>query len=509
MHFFNSINGRLNILFVVIVTTVLTVLGAYNGAVAKSRLERGLDEQTGALAGRLQMSLPAAIWNFDKGQMAQILEAEMAATAINAIVLDNGENFLDGRKRDAAGKLDKAAKGDKIVGEEHKVDLTFDDNGSKKKVATAHIYVSRAEVEDAVRSNWLSLLIQIVVLDVVLVVALSLSLKAVVLKPLLRLRDALKDIASGDADLTRRLAIQRNDEFAEVSRAFNLFVERLQGVMRKVSETAIQLAAAAEQTTRITEHANAGIQQQQQQTDEVVSVVSELGAQIHEVSDSTAKASEAAAFADNEAEKGRVVVAEAVRTIGEATSEVQNAAGVIEQLARNSEKIGKVLSVINDIAKQTNLLALNAAIEAARAGEAGRGFAVVADEVRVLANRTHESTTEIQNVILELQQGTNEAVMAMDTSRDKADLGLKRAHEAGAAIERLAESARQIAHLDDEIALVTSRQDKMVDGMTENIRQIRNIVGEAANSAQQTAIASEEVAKLAAQLQVSVEQFKL
>ncbi|MFC4159428.1 methyl-accepting chemotaxis protein [Chitinimonas lacunae] len=509
MHFFHSIQGRLNLLFVVIVTTVLALLGAYNGAVTRDRLEKGLAEQQRALAGRLQLSLPEAIWNFNEGQIGKILEAEMGESIVHGILLEMDGKFLGGRKRGSDGKPTPAAKDDQLSGTPFKVDLMFDDSGTMKKVATAHVYVSRDEVEEAVRDNWIALLIQIVVLDVVLLVALSLSLSAVVLKPLSRLNHALHAIASGDADLTRRLEVQGKNEFAEVSRSFNLFVARLQGVMQQVAETAIQLAAAAEQTTRITEQANVGIQAQQQQTDEVVSVVSELGHQIHEISNSTAKASEAAAYADEEAKRGHSVVADAIQTISEATSEVQNAAEVIEQLSRNSKKIGTVLLVINDIAKQTNLLALNAAIEAARAGEAGRGFAVVADEVRTLANRTHESTTEIQEVISELQQGTEDAVMAMKNSRGKADLGLKRAHEAGSAIERLADSARQIAQLDDEIALASARQDKMVDEMTGNIRQIRNIVGEAASGAQQTAIASEEVARLATRLQIAVEQFKI
>ncbi|MBV8659179.1 MAG: methyl-accepting chemotaxis protein [Burkholderiales bacterium] len=509
MQFMQSINGRLNVLFVVIVTLVLAALGAYNGSTTKARLERDLESRSKALQVRLQLSLPAAVWNFDKAQIAQILEAEMSDATFNGIVLSNGATFLDGRLRDEQGKVNAAGKDAKIAGATTEADLIFDDNGTKKKVATAKIYVSHASVDEALRSNWLTLVVQIVLLDVILIVALSLSISAVVLKPLKRLGLALGDIASGDADLTRRLTVIGNDEFSRVSQSFNVFVERLQGVMKQVSETAIQLAAAAEETTRITEQAAEGIQQQQRQTDDVVNAVSQLSNEIHEVSSSTAKASEAAAYADSEAEKGQAIVKDTIVTIGDATREVDNAAEVIASLARNSDKIGSVLSVINEIAKQTNLLALNAAIEAARAGEAGRGFAVVADEVRVLANRTHDSTTEIQAVIRELQEGTSQAVMVMGQSKEKADQGLKRAHEAGVAISRLAESAREIAGLDDEIASVTSRQDKMVDEMAESIRRIKQIVVEAANGAQQTSIASEEVAKLAARLQVAVEQFKL
>ncbi|MFC4157761.1 methyl-accepting chemotaxis protein [Chitinimonas lacunae] len=509
MGFMQSISGRLNVLFVVIVTLVLAGLGAFNYTSSKQRLERGLEEQANALATRLQLSLPAAIWNFDKIQIAQILEAEMASVAFNGILLSNGKDFIDGRMRNAEGKLVPAPKDAKLAGSMREIKLQFDDNGQKKDVAQATVYVSRAEVESALRENLITLAVQIIVLDVLLSLALSVSLSAVVLKPLQRLNDALKEIASGDADLTRRLAAQGSREFVEVSRSFNTFVARLQEVMKQIAETAPQLAAAAEQTSRITEQASEGIQQQQHETERIVSSTDELTSQVHEITSNTNAASEAAAYADAEAEKGQAVVQDAIQTIGEATAEVENAAMVIQQLAESSDKIGTVLLVINEIAKQTNLLALNAAIEAARAGEAGRGFAVVADEVRTLANRTHDQTTEIQQVITQLQEGTMRAVTVMERSKEKADLGLKRAREAGGAIHHLAESARKIAHLNEEIANASDRQDEMVSGVSSSIQQIQRIVGEAATGAQQTAIASEEVAKLAVRLQITVEQFKV
>ncbi|WP_179958208.1 methyl-accepting chemotaxis protein [Chitinimonas arctica] len=509
MNFTRSISGRLNILFVVIVSVVLAGLGAFNYVSSKNHLEEGLKEQADALSVRLQLSLPAAIWNFDKTQLGQVLEAEMVSKTFNGIRLQNGKDYLTGLMRGPDGKTTAAGADAKIKGVLREVQLQFDDNGQKKNVAVAQIYIAHDSVDAALRENLVVLLVQIVIVDVTLLVALSMSLSAVVLRPLNRLNTALKEIASGEADLTRRLRINGKDEFAEVSQWFNVFVERLQGVMRHVSDTAPQLAAAAEQTSRIMEHSSAGIQLQQQESEAVVAAVAELSRQVHEISVNTGAASEAANYADIEAEKGQSVVGDAITTIGEATTEVDNAAKVIAELAKNSEKIGSVLSVINGIAKQTNLLALNAAIEAARAGEAGRGFAVVADEVRTLANRTHDSTTEIQQVITELQQGTTRAVTVMSSSKEKADLGLKRAREAGVTIQHLAESARKIAELNEEIAAASSQQEQVVEGVTDSIREIQRVVSEAASGSRQTSIASEEVARLAVQLQTTVEQFKV
>ncbi|WP_374347597.1 methyl-accepting chemotaxis protein [Chitinimonas sp.] len=509
MKFTQSISGRLNVLFVVIITVVLAILGTYNYLATQKRLEQKLNEDATALAARLGLSLPAAIWNFDKTQIGQVLEAEMVSRTFNGIVLNNGKDFLAGRQRSADGKTHNAEAGSKIAGVAREVELQFDDNGTKKKVATATIYIAHDSIDAALRENVVTLIVQILAVDITLMVALSFSLTAIVLRPLKNLNTALKEIASGEADLTRRLTIRGKDEFADVSESFNTFVARLQGVMKQVADVAPQLAAAAEQTSRIMESSSAGIELQQQQSESVVQAASELSHQVHDITVNTSKASDAANYADIEAEKGQSVVNDAIATIGEASKEVDNAAQVITELARNSEKIGSVLTVINDIAKQTNLLALNAAIEAARAGEAGRGFAVVADEVRTLANRTHDSTTEIQRAITELRDGTQQAVAVMSNSRDKAELGLKRAREAGSAIEHLAESARKIAQINEDIAESSSRQDEAVKGVTGSIREIQTVVSEAAQGARQTQIASEEVARLAVQLQVTVEQFKV
>ncbi|GAB3259764.1 methyl-accepting chemotaxis protein [Chitinimonas naiadis] len=509
MKFTQSISGRLNVLFVVIITVVLAVLGAYNYFATKARLEQKLAEESGALAARLSLSLPAAIWNFDKTQISQVLEAEMESATFNGIMLRNGKDFLAGRVRDGEGKAKPATADSKLSGGLREVELQFDDSGTKKKVATASIYIAHDSVDAALRQNVMVLIVQIVAVDVTLLIALSLSLSAIVLRPLKRLNTALREIASGEADLTRRLTISGKDEFADVSESFNTFIARLQGVMKQVADVAPQLAAAAEQTSRIMESSSAGIQLQQQQSERVVQAAGELSRQVHEISVNTGAASSAANDADIEAEKGQSVVSDAICTIGESAQEVENAARVITELAKNSERIGSVLGVINDIAKQTNLLALNAAIEAARAGEAGRGFAVVADEVRTLANRTHDSTTEIQRAITELREGTQQAVMVMNNGRDRAEQGLKRAREAGEAIKHLADSARKIAEINEQIAESSSQQDQAVTGVTDSIREIQKVVSEAAEGANQTAISADEVARLAIQLQVTVEQFKV
>ncbi|MDK2126570.1 methyl-accepting chemotaxis protein [Parachitinimonas caeni] len=509
MRFMQRISVKLIALSVVIVTLLLGVSGAVNYGITKGEFEAGLKDQSDALSKRLQLSLPAAIWNFDKNQIGQILEAEMASKVFNGILLSNGKELVDGRVRASDGKLVVASKDSKAEGQKVEVPLHFNDNGQTKQVAIATIFVSRSEMEKLLASALTRVVMQIVILDVLLVLALAAALAVVVIRPLKQLNNALHGIAEGDADLTRRLDESSKDEFGEVSHWFNVFVGRLQQVIKQVADSAVQLAAAAEQTSRITEQAHHGIQLQEQETSQVVMAVGDMTSKVNEISGHTAGASQAAAYADAEADKGRGIVQRAVNAINDASLEVEKAAGVIQELAENSQKIGSVLTVINEIAKQTNLLALNAAIEAARAGEQGRGFAVVADEVRVLANRTHDSTLEIQKVISQLQDGTMRAVSVMERSKEKADAGVKEATMAGSTIDHLAESARKIAELNEGIADSTDQQNTMVHGITQNIHQIQKIVGEAATGAEQTSVASEEVARLAVQLQIMVEQFKV
>jgi methyl-accepting chemotaxis protein len=508
MKFWNSISGRLNTLFVVIVTTLLVVSGGVNYAIDQSQMESRLDDETQALSQRLKHSLPPAIWNFDKGQIEQILEAEMASHTFNGILLSNGKDFLAGRVRGADGKAKAAGPEAKPMGDRVEVALTYNDSGKDKTVAQASIYVSRAGIESLQRASILRLVIQVLVLDVVIVLALSLSLSVVVLKPLKRLNDALHQIAEGDADLTRRLDEARRDEFGEVSHWFNVFVARLQDVIRQVAETAEHLASSAEQTSRIMDQQHAGIQVQHHETDQVVSAIEEISHEVHDINSHTASASEAASNATAEADKGRQVVAQAIEAIHQASSEVENAETVFRQLAESSEKIGTVLQVITEIAKQTNLLALNAAIEAARAGEQGRGFAVVADEVRTLATRTHHSTEEIQQVIEGLLEGSHRAVEVMERSREKAALGATQATEAGHTIHELAESARSIATLNEQIASFTVQQKQRMQEISTSIAQIQRSVSEADNGTQQTLHATEDIARLAVQLETLVDRFK-
>jgi len=314
-------------------------------------------------------------------------------------------------------------------------------------------------------------------------------------------------LASGD--LTARTSYQGRDELGRVSAAFNVMGDKFQNVIQDLSGATGQLAAAAEETSAITEQTSQGITRQQAETEQVATAMNEMNATVHEVAQNAALAAEAARQADKASNRGKQVVSQTIDVINNLASEVERAAGVIHTLEQESADIGTVLDVIRGIAEQTNLLALNAAIEAARAGEQGRGFAVVADEVRSLASRTQKSTQEIDEMISRLQAGASDAVKAMESSRSQAQAGVEQAAEAGSSLDAITNAVTQISDMNTQIASAGEEQSAVAEEINRNIVTISQVADETAGGAVQTSNASMEVARLSEQLQALVQQFKI
>lgn len=327
--------------------------------------------------------------------------------------------------------------------------------------------------------------------------------------PLCKAVEAMNEIAEGDGDLTSRLDESGNNEISRLARAFNNFAEKVRGLVSQVYGSTTQLASAAEEMSAIMEETNRGTQQQQSETAMVVTAMNEMTATVQEVARHATDAAAAANSADNASAEGKQVVINTMNSIESLSKEVHSAASVISQLEKDSENIGTVLDVIKGIAEQTNLLALNAAIEAARAGEQGRGFAVVADEVRTLASKTQQSTQEIQEMIEKLQEGAQSAVKVMDDSRVKAEESVSQAAKAGSSLEAITNSVSLIKDMNTQIATAAEEQSSVAEEINRNVVNISDIVDRTAEGASQTSIASEELAKLAGDLQHLVNQFKV
>lgn len=313
---------------------------------------------------------------------------------------------------------------------------------------------------------------------------------------------------SDNNDLTLRIE-EGDDELGQMGANFNQMMSHLAATLNEVSSAATQLAAASEETSAVTDQARSGVMSQKSETDQVATAMNEMSASMHEVARNASQAAEAVASANAETSAGTRVVEQSVEAINGLAVEVQKASAVIEELATDSQNIGSVLDVIKDIAEQTNLLALNAAIEAARAGEQGRGFAVVADEVRTLAQRTQESTAQIQTTIESLQARASQAVSVMGEGQKIAERGVSQASEAGTSLAGISAAVTTIGDMTHQIASAAEEQSAVSEAINRSIVTISEATNEMSLGSEHVSKASYDIAQLATELQTSVSRFKL
>ena len=328
-------------------------------------------------------------------------------------------------------------------------------------------------------------------------------------RPLRQMVGMLDDIAKGDGDLTKRLTVDRVDELGQIANGFNTFLNKLQNMIRDVVGSVQKVSDSSEYTADIAIRTNQGVQKQMAEIDQVATAVQEMAATAQDVARNATQAAEAANHADHSANDGKRIVQNTSQAIAALATEIGRAVGVVQTLAKDSENINAILIAIRGIAEQTNLLALNAAIEAARAGEQGRGFAVVADEVRNLAQKTQQATEEIQSMIQQLQHGTREVVNVMEQSQARTDESVQQATAAAQALESITQAVSVINDMNTQIASAAEEQSAVAEDINRNVTNIGQVAAEVAGGADEASQASAELTKLAEQQRRLINQFRV
>ena len=353
----------------------------------------------------------------------------------------------------------------------------------------------------------ITLTLIVTIISILIGATLSITIVKRINRNLTRAVDASEQIASGQ--LGSEIDSKDQDELGALLRSLELMRKNLHQMITQMDNSSLQVAAASEELASVSIEASGNIQQQQMEIEQAVTATTEMSSTIEEIARNAVTTSEAANEASSNTNKGYQIVEENIQSIDDLAGRLRHAGEVVQKLEKSSENIGGVLDVIKTIADQTNLLALNAAIEAARAGEQGRGFAVVADEVRTLASRTQQSTLEIEGIISSLQSGANEAVEAMNDGISRADQSVERARNAGTSLQTITEAVTHISDMNNQVATATEQQATVIEEINRNITSVSTLGTQTSSGAQQITTASEELAQLAAELQKMIGQFKL
>lgn len=347
----------------------------------------------------------------------------------------------------------------------------------------------------------------IAIIAIIVSVLLGVFINIKISRGINRAVSAAEQIAAGI--LTEEIHTTGTDEIGKLLSSLGIMRNKLHAMIIEMGQSSTELAAASEELSAVTEDTNNGIHKQQDEIHKVATAMNEMNATVHEVASNAQLTAQSANEANNEAQAGQDVVEKNVISIESLAEAVDNAEIIIQKVGQESDNIGTILDVIKNIAEQTNLLALNAAIEAARAGEQGRGFAVVADEVRTLASRTQQSTSEIEEMILSLQENAKKAVQAMEVGREQASTSVEQAKIAGLSLKMITEVVLHISEMNTQIASAAEEQTCVAEEINRNVTNISDVAEQNASAVNQVTASSEELAQMAINLQTMIAQFEV
>lgn len=489
-----------------------------------------------ALTGALMISIAEPFYH--NGKFAGALLADIRLAALNNFIQDSsfagatlslyditGMTIASTDERQAAGKPMDALNAtlaplkntiannqdgtfefnqDSVTTLAYYTTLNLDNENAWKVTITVDKSSHFIEIEEGLNSAFITGLILVIFASMIILFALN-SLY----RPILSLKETIIDLAEGNADLTRRIDVHSNDDLGQIAAAVNKFTANLQRMMLEISESTTYISAGIEALRTQTEHNNHVLLEHASETEQIVVAITEMSSTADSVAQSAAQSATFTQQSTDEAKRSKEVVQGAVYGVAELVTEVDAMAISIQTMNEDTNKINSVLSVIGDIADQTNLLALNAAIEAARAGEQGRGFAVVADEVRTLAARTQQSTSEINDMLTRLRNGADSVVKAMHTTKSSCEQTAETTESVNESLDSMTDSVLQINDLGIQIATAAEEQSSVTEEINRNMMSIKEMVNQLTENSDKTLSSSHDLASSNTQLMSIVSQFKL
>ena len=507
---FQGLAAKFSIGVFIIVALLFSIYGAYDYRQMSARLYQGQKDTVTLIANSLSDTVSTALWNYESETVKRALQSNINVPGIEVVgVFDMQGKLFDAFKADAEGNAERVKGIDINDPSLQKHPLTYDDRVKVREVGNLFFTTNTRHIEKELSQLIYIALGKTIVSIALLVSIIVLLMKVLVSRPINIVVEALRDISMGEGDLTKRLPENAVGEIGTLSRYFNKFVERIQNMVIDSAATNNDLVEAVDQLKYIVDKSSELVRTQQDETNMIATAVNEMSVTATEVA---SNANEAAEFTET-----------ANKEVGEATTMISNTVNVVESLANDFANgttsiasvqdrvndIGSVLDVIRGIAEQTNLLALNAAIEAARAGEQGRGFAVVADEVRALAGRTQQSTGEIQTMIERLQESAGEAVKVMDGGTATSKNAVSMANDAGQNLADISGHINSLNSMNAQTALAVGEQSQVSESVSENITRIASLANETNEVTSQALKISASVESATNRLKAMIGSFKV